>query len=157
MVASENLSIWSARALADLVMLHAAHLASGEPQTERYREQADAIQEEMCVESSPDDAAWEALGKVYDCLGDAGAEANVLERRVASWVQRDGVPPNADPFYRLAEMRLEDEGTRAEGLSLLERALSLQPDQDRAEKLLNAALERDPQNPQAAFDLFPDL
>jgi tetratricopeptide (TPR) repeat protein len=136
----------AARALADLVMLHAAHLAAGQQPTEAWRQRADRICEQLETAEAPDDDAWAALGQVYDCLGDADAEAAILERRVASWVQRDSAPPNAEPFYRLAEVRLAGPVTRAEGLSLLERALSIQPDAERAERLLRGLLESEPMN-----------
>ena len=112
----------AARILADLVMLQAEDAAAQAPAQSGIRDRARGIQSRLESTNNPDDAAWAALGRVYDWLGDRDAEAQVLERRVAAW--EDGeTPADAEPLYRLAEVRLGDADTLDEGLGLLARGL----------------------------------
>ncbi len=142
----------AARVLADLVMLHAESVAADAPQQSGILTRARGIQNKLEEANNPDDAAWAALGRVYDWLGDRDAEAQVLERRVAAW--QDGeMPSDAEPLYRLAEVRLGDSGTRDEGLDLLSRGLELAPDPDRAEALLRPVLDA-PEPPERALALL---
>lgn len=134
----------AARALADLVMLHGNRAeVGGGPDPELVRQQARTIQESLEREGVTAEEPWSALGRVYDFLGDADAEVRVLERRVASWRQRDQVAPDASPFYRLAEIRLGGAATRTEGLTLLQRALAIRPEPARAVAILRGVLDRD--------------
>ncbi len=134
----------AARALADLVMLRPAPSADDYAEQAQWRRQVEEIEERLEQSGVTDERAWTALSRVYDWLGDSSAEVKILERRVASWVQSDQTPPDADPFYQLARIRLETPVTRDEGVDLLERALAIRPDYGRAVELLSAALVEDP-------------
>ena len=83
---------------------------------------ARAREVQASLEATPgvEDAAWAALGVLYERLGDLNAEALVLERRVN--LSRNSSRPPADPdlFYRLAAVRLSDPEARAEGHSSAE-------------------------------------
>ncbi|HVY46360.1 MAG TPA: tetratricopeptide repeat protein, partial [Minicystis sp.] len=88
-------------------------------------------------------AIWRALERVFERLGDRDAQADVLVKRIDA---SEGLPPGerADPLYRLAALRLADESTQADAFDLLERALFVSPDAERATVVLRAALERTP-------------
>ncbi len=131
----------AARALADLAFLHAERLGGLSTVEGDLRGRAESIHRQLESVEAKDDRAWAALGKVYDWLGDADAEARVLERRVAGWTRAKAGREGADPFYRLAAVRLADPETRARGVEVLERALELEPDLDRADALLRGVLD----------------
>ena len=86
---------------------------------------------------------WRALERIHARLGDRAAQAAVLSKRIAASV---GLSPEeqADPLYRLAALRLADVDAQAEGLDVLERALSVSSDLARAEALLRDALAKRP-------------
>lgn len=130
----------AARALADLAFLHAEHLGGSRAAEDRIRERAEVIHRGLDEAAAVDDNAWAALGRVYDWLGDASAEADVLERRVSAALSSGAASVEADAFYRLAEIRLADPPTVSRGLEVLERALELAPDLERAERLLRSAI-----------------
>lgn len=137
----------AARALADLVFLHAEHLGGLAQAEPRIRERAKSIHRGLDESPSTDDRAWAALGRVYDWLGDASAEADVLERRVSGALASGDASIESDAFYRLAEVRLKDPPALARGIEVLERALERSPDLDRAERLLRAAIQAHPGEP----------
>jgi golgin subfamily B member 1 len=129
----------AARALADLVLLHAEGLRDLERVREDLSQRARTL--ESVLESSPssDDGAWAALSRVYDYLGDAGRGGAVLERRVEAQLHSSRPPTDGDLFYRLAKVRLGDPETFEQGVALIERALDVAPDFDRARVLLAEA------------------
>ncbi|HEX9619836.1 MAG TPA: tetratricopeptide repeat protein, partial [Polyangiaceae bacterium] len=127
----------AARVLADLVMLQAGGSPSAlEPAEVRRR--VDALRSEL--DARYDDDAWAALGRIYDWLGDPDAEAEVLERRVAALDADPGKLKDAEPFYRLAVVRLSDPETLVRGYELVERALQVRADVDRAYEMTRRAL-----------------
>jgi golgin subfamily B member 1 len=114
----------AASALADLVVLHAEHLGGLETNRSSFRERAQVI--ERLLEDSADrsgDGAWSALGRVYDHLGEASAEARILEKRL----EHAGAAPPSDPdlYFRLARVKLSSPKSLEEGLTLLGKALDL--------------------------------
>ncbi|MBN2192595.1 MAG: tetratricopeptide repeat protein [Polyangiaceae bacterium] len=135
----------AARALADLTTLHAGEAAGGGAglAKETLRDQARTIQAALENAGVTAEEPWSAIARVYDFLGDGDAELRVLERRVAMWQAAGQTPPDAAPFYRLAEIRLGARATREEGLSLLERALAIRSDPARAIAALRATLDAD--------------
>ncbi len=127
----------AARAFSDLVFLHAEGLGDLARVRDALGERARALETSLDAASPFDDAAWAALARVYDCLGDASRESQVLERRVAALLQAGGKSASdGDLFYRLAEVRLADPNGAAQGLELLERALDAAPDFERARRSL---------------------
>ncbi|HKO52710.1 MAG TPA: tetratricopeptide repeat protein, partial [Polyangiaceae bacterium] len=127
----------AARALADLVFLHAEGLGDLSRVKDGLAKRARALEAGLDAASSFDDAAWAALGRVYDCLGEAERESQVLERRVAALLEAGGKgASDGDLFYRLAQVRLADPNGAEQGLELLERALDAAPDFERARNLL---------------------
>jgi tetratricopeptide (TPR) repeat protein len=135
----------AARALGDLAKLE---LEAG-PQvldSDTLGQRARTIQQGLAEQTMDDDQAWSALGTVYDILGDTEASLVVLERRVAAWASSGSADADPEAFYRLAEFRLRDAETRDRGMDLLERALAIRPEVERAEALLRLAAESDPQN-----------
>jgi golgin subfamily B member 1 len=129
----------AARALADLVLLHAERLGDPPAIAGRVAEQAERIYADLCRDAQPPPEAWGALSDVYEWLGDPAAEARVLERRVAAILQGTLTVQEAEPLYRLAALRLGQAEGVGEGVTLLARALQARPDTDRAETLLLAA------------------
>ena len=83
----------------------------------RLRDRARAIHRELENSDAVDDHAWSALGRVYDLLGDPQLEQGVLERRVAAFTASGEMPSDAEPVYRLAELRLSQPETHSEGIS----------------------------------------
>ncbi|MEI9950773.1 MAG: tetratricopeptide repeat protein [Pseudomonadota bacterium] len=127
----------AARALADLVLLHANGLGDLSRVKDGLGKRARALEASLETASPFDDAAWAALARVYDCLGDVSRESQVLERRVAALLQSGGKGAlDGDLFYRLAQVRLADANGGEQGLELLERALDAAPDFERARNLL---------------------
>lgn len=135
----------AARALADLAFLHAEHLGGLASAEGRIRERAQSIHRGLAESPAQEDRAWAALGRVYDWLGDASAEAEVLERRVSAALGSGSSEVEPDAFYRLAEIRLQDPPALGRGIEVLERALELSPDLERAERLLRRAIEAHPE------------
>jgi tetratricopeptide (TPR) repeat protein len=115
----------AATALSDLVLLYAEHLGGLTAAKLDVRTRAQAIEQALGSQTQrSSDSGWSALGRIYDHLGDAAAEARVLERRLS---QAGSAEPPADPqlFFRLARAKLAEPKSLAEGLELLERALDL--------------------------------
>ncbi len=77
-------------------------------------------------------------------LGDLGAQEALLERRIAAAGPGSEAAELADCMYQLAELRLRRahaaEGAARDALDLLDRAFAIDPQPDRAEALLRAAL-----------------
>ena len=128
----------AARALADLVLLHKGGLGDLDRVKDSLAKRARALEASLDTASSFDDDSWAALARVYDCLGDASRESQVLERRVAAQLQSGKGAADGDLFYRLAQVRLSDAKDGDQGLELLERALDIAPDFERARLLLAA-------------------
>ncbi len=129
----------AARALGNLVQL-ALDGHAQEFDKDRFRDRAEVVLRRMQHEASTDPSAWTALSKVFDYVGDRDKEALILEQQVASWEDQGELPDSAEPYFRLAAARLATEETRGEGVELLERALSIENDVERANTLLEAAL-----------------
>ena len=79
---------------------------------------------------------------MYGRLGDAGAQEALLERRLSSDSGTIEPAELADASYQLAELRLRRGGATAEALELLERALSIDPQPERAAILLRPRRSR---------------
>ncbi|MEP7050115.1 MAG: tetratricopeptide repeat protein [Pseudomonadota bacterium] len=126
----------AARALADLVMLHAEGLRDLSQVRDDLARRALSLEAGLEAAASFDDGAWSALGRVYDYLGDGPRGAQVLERRVTWQLQSGRAIADADLLYRLAKARLTDPAGGQQGLELLERALDAAPDFERARTLL---------------------
>lgn len=140
----------AASALADLVVLHAEHLGGLESQRGGFRERAQVI--ERLLEDNADkgsDTAWAALGRIYDHLGEADAEARILERRLS---RAGSAAPPADPhlYFRLASTKLAQPASLEEGLQLLTKALELRLDPAQAQQVLATLKVPDALKPQLA-------
>jgi tetratricopeptide (TPR) repeat protein len=127
----------AARALSDLVLLHAerASVGTAEPTAPRIGREAEHIHRDLEARSVHDAGAWEALAQVYEWLGDADGEASALERRVEALLRGEG-PLDVEPVLRLARLRLGDPARRDEAVALVERALDAGADSTRAWELL---------------------
>lgn len=136
----------AARALSDLVLLHAGSPEAATPLRQRFQARAETLKQQFLEQGTVDDEAWAALGRIYDWLGDADAEAEILERRVTARLRAAGDDADPEPLYRLAEVRLTESRRKAQGIELLERALSIRPDYARAEKMLREVAEADPED-----------
>jgi tetratricopeptide (TPR) repeat protein len=135
----------AARAIGELVELHweAGRIAAAEALHRRAR----TVLEELSSAGCQDDDVWAALGRGFELLDDSAAVATVLEHRVSLGARSSRPPADADLFYRLATARLADPATRPQGLGLLERAMDLRLDLERAQSLLAGDLgdlARDP-------------
>lgn len=96
--------------------------------------------------------ALSALARVHGARGDAQAQAQALSELLR---MVDAAPPEAraDALYQLAELRLVDPTTHADGLAHLEEALRVDARFDRAAAMLRAALDAVPESA-AALDLY---
>ncbi|WP_437479914.1 tetratricopeptide repeat protein [Sorangium sp. So ce1014] len=101
---------------------------------------------------------WRSLEALYARLGDRPAQADVLRKRIAhaDAARPDAAPAapanrpdRAEPRYRLAALLASDPAEVDPAISLLEEALDLHADPDRAEAILRDALRADPRNPRA--------
>lgn len=129
----------AARAMGNLVQLtQDGHVK--ELDKSALKRQAEAVLTRLQGETSADAAAWTALSSVFDYLGDRDKEALILEQQVASWSEQGERPDTAEPYYRLAAARLKSDRHRAEAAELLEQALAIDNDVNRADALLREAL-----------------
>jgi golgin subfamily B member 1 len=85
-----------------------------------------------------------ALDGVYGRLGDADKQARVLSFYVEAQTLEGGPRAASDAIYRLATLRLASRATLDQGGDLMETALDLDPQRDRAADTLRRALEIDP-------------
>ncbi len=129
----------AARALADLVLLHAESLRDLASVQDDLALRARSLESALEATVEPEDSAWAALGRVYDCLGDADRALGVLERRIATEPSSGPTAQDAEPYYRLAEVRLADPATGEQGLQLIERALDIGPEFERARAMVASA------------------
>ncbi|HEY6559367.1 MAG TPA: tetratricopeptide repeat protein [Polyangiaceae bacterium] len=134
----------AARLLADLAELQMKTEAGVGAAQAKLRERALRVHYDLERASVSDDAAWAALGGVYAILQDTDAEQRVIERRVALSAAGGNRLADATPLFRLAEIRLRSESSVEEAIGLLERALLLTPDYERAEHLLSARVHAHP-------------
>lgn len=126
----------AARTVGELCELTARSPAELDHKRDELVRRASLAEAELERAASTDDGAWAALGRAYTLLGDVTAEGRVLERRIEASARSSRPPPDGDLLYRLAETRLRD-GAELEGaLDLLERALAVAPDLERAEAML---------------------
>jgi tetratricopeptide (TPR) repeat protein len=133
----------AARVLSDLAESHAAVPAELDRVRAPLLKRAAKIEGEIDGQEVMDDGAWAALGRIYTTLGDVAGEGRVLERRIEASARSSRPPPDGDLLYRLAAARLSNSEDLDGALDLLERALSLAPDFERAEALLRGALSED--------------
>jgi tetratricopeptide (TPR) repeat protein len=129
-----------ARILSELAEIRAADPNELARARDDLLQRAKALETRINEAGSFDDAAWAALGRTYVALGDGVAENRVLERRIEASSRSSRPPPDGDLLYRLAGARLTNGVDLEGGLDLLERALSLSPDFERAEALLRGAV-----------------
>ncbi|WP_437587251.1 tetratricopeptide repeat protein [Sorangium sp. So ce1000] len=95
---------------------------------------------------------WRSLEAIYERLGDRAAQADVLRKRIDladAPAAPAGGADRAGPRYRLAALLAADVADVDQAISLLEEALELHADPDRAEAILRDALRTDPRNPRA--------
>jgi tetratricopeptide (TPR) repeat protein len=85
-----------------------------------------------------------ALDRVYERLGDVDRQGRVLAMRVEVEAMEGGPRAASDAIYRLAALRLASPKTLDEGVEMMQSALDLEPDLDRAEAALRKAVEVDP-------------
>lgn len=115
----------AASALAELIALHGEQLGGLAELRDEFLGRA-ALIERALVDGADSgaDAGWAALGRAYDALGDAAAEARVLEKRLAG--ESSSAPPSdPDLYFRLARVKLGEPTTLGEGLAALAKALDL--------------------------------
>src|SRR5690606_36437971 len=128
----------AARSLLHLCELY-AELGKLDDNRDEIARRATTAQQELERLESTDDGAWAALGRVYELLGDAAAEAAVLERRVQGALRSSRPPADPDLLLRLSRARLSDPSTFEEGLGLLERALDSGASSPRMKELVELA------------------
>ncbi|HVJ21574.1 MAG TPA: tetratricopeptide repeat protein, partial [Polyangiaceae bacterium] len=129
----------TAELLANLAGVHAEGLAGLEPVRGSLLAKARNLQQSLEKAADSDDRGWAALGHLYQILGETEAEGQVLEQRLNRSTHSTRPPADPDLFYRLAAVRLSNPEQREQGYELLERALDVKPDFQRAEKLLREA------------------
>jgi tetratricopeptide (TPR) repeat protein len=94
-----------------------------------------------------------ALDRVYERLGDVDRQGRVLAMRVEVEAMEGGPRAASDAIYRLAALRLASPKTLDEGVEMMQSALDLEPDLDRAEAALRKAVEVGPGH-RRAVDLY---
>ena len=85
-----------------------------------------------------------ALDRVFDRLGDAQKQARVLSVRIQVEEREGGPRAASDAVYRLAGLRLASQETLDEGVAMMQTALELDPQLDRAQESLRRAIAIDP-------------
>jgi tetratricopeptide (TPR) repeat protein len=133
----------AARALSDLVMLHAEHLGVLPEFQGRVQGEATRIHRALEAKDVSDAAAWAAMTSVYEWLGDEDAELLALERHVDAMLT-SGSLDDLGPLFELAERRLSDPASLDAGVSLLARALDSGVGGDRPWVLLREVAARHP-------------
>ena len=134
----------AAHALFDFARLHSETLGDLSQVAPRIAERAQQIHKQLEKTAVSDDAAWSALSRVYDLLGDESAQARILELRVQAWL--DGVVAIDDPkpVLRMGTLKLKSAAKRSEGLKLLERAHEAGATSQQLEDIIGPALDADP-------------
>lgn len=137
-----------ADALAELVEMLAAKDAADASIRARIRGRADSLRAALFAAENADARAFRALNRVFTWLGDVGASTGIVEH----WVRalEEDTHADADHLYELAGVCLRLRALRKNGAGLLERALALKSDPDRALELLRPAVEGDVPDPRAA-------
>lgn len=83
------------------------------------------------------DEVWQALEGLYGRLGDRESQASLLRKRIASVALMPVEPAQrAEPIYRLAALRFAAADLHDEAVALLQRALAIDPQPDRAEAMV---------------------
>ncbi len=85
-----------------------------------------------------------ALDRAYERLGDTASQARVLSMRIEVEALEAGRRAAGDAMYRLAALRLSSRETLDEGVEILQTAIDLDPQLERAEEALRAAVAIDP-------------
>jgi tetratricopeptide (TPR) repeat protein len=85
-----------------------------------------------------------ALDHVYERLQDVDRQARVLAIRVEVEAMEGGPRAASDAIYRLAALRLAAIGTLDDGVEMMQTAIDLDPQLDRAEDALRRAVELGP-------------
>jgi tetratricopeptide (TPR) repeat protein len=94
-----------------------------------------------------------ALDRVYERLGDAEKQGALLAMRVEVEAQEGGPRAASDAIYRLAALRLSSAGSIDEGVEMMQTAIELDPQLDRAEQAIRRAVAIDP-NHRRLVELF---
>jgi tetratricopeptide (TPR) repeat protein len=89
---------------------------------------------------------FRALDAILGRAGDRAAQAAVLEKLIEEAPPEESSAEQADPIYRLAAIRFADPARQEQGSSLLERALGIDPQPDRVEAILRAAIDVAPKS-----------
>jgi tetratricopeptide (TPR) repeat protein len=95
----------------------------------------------------------QALDRLFEKLGEADKQAKVLAMRVEVEAAMGGKGAASDAVYRLAELRLGARSKFDEGVEMLQTALDLAPDLDRARAILERAVAIDATHP-ALIELY---
>jgi tetratricopeptide (TPR) repeat protein len=95
----------------------------------------------------------QSLDRLFEKLGEADKQAKVLTMRVEVEAATGGKGAASDAVYRLAELRLGARATFDEGVEMLQTALDLAPDLDRARTILERAVAIDATHP-ALIELY---
>ena len=132
--------------LRDLSAVYDERGALSEETKARIKGQADQTVRELSESQPPSAAPWAAIEGVYERLGEVDRQAEVLTKRIALSEGQPPSPAHADALYRLAKIRMGTKEAQREGTSLLERALEMSPEPDRAAATLAIALQIDPKN-----------
>lgn len=130
-----------ADALAELVEMHADKPVEDAGLRSRIRARAESLRTALLALPHGDARAFRALSSVFTWLGEDAANAGIVEH----WVRALQADANADAehLYELSGVCLTIPSLRDAGAGLLERALALQPEADRALELLRPAVEGD--------------
>jgi tetratricopeptide (TPR) repeat protein len=85
-----------------------------------------------------------SLDRLYGASGDAEKQADVLALQVEMGTIEGGPRAASDAVYRLAALRLASEATLESGVEMIEKALDIDPQLERAGDLLRHALATAP-------------
>jgi tetratricopeptide (TPR) repeat protein len=97
-----------------------------------------------------------ALDRVYERLGDSAKQARVLTLRVEVEAHERGPRAAGDAIYRLAALRLSSRDTLDLGVEMMQTAIDLDPQLDRAEEALRRAVAVDPTH-RRLIDLYEQV
>lgn len=125
-----------ARALADLFALGAETTLSPDVAAE-LQQYAESTWSKLLDSDSEDAGAFLAMASGYKALGDTARHTRALERYVA--VSGEELA-DTDALYQLAELKLSNPDTLEAGVDALNRALKLDPQPERALRMVKRAL-----------------
>jgi tetratricopeptide (TPR) repeat protein len=128
----------AADALGELVELNDPKAAADAEFRAKVRGRAEALRTALAAEARPDARGWRSLYRVSQWLEQDRVAQGVLEHWIRALTSEGGDP---EQMYELAQICFANAARHDDGANLLETALKLGPDVDRALAILSSAMK----------------